>query len=88
MTIATEWERLAAAERQRHRRHWGRTPALDSEKPEKPYKPTVTVGTYNPKRLAEIKKMVRNGARNVDIANHLKISESSVRYWLQKYNIR
>lgn len=85
MSEATAWAELAKKERAAHRRQWGRqTPVISEKKPKVERK---RVGAYNPERLALVKEMVEEGFRTVDIANHLKISESSVRYWRKYYKL-
>jgi len=85
MSEATAWAELAKKERARHARQWGRqAPVISEKKPKKEHK---RVGAYNPERLAIVKEMVEEGFRTVDIAKHLKISESSVRYWRKYYNL-
>lgn len=80
------WAELAKKERAAHARQWGRQGAVFGEKrPKKTDRKRV--GAYNPERLALIKEMVEEGFRTVDIANELKISESSVRYWRRYYNL-
>ena len=84
-TKATAWAELAKKERARHAKHWGRQAPPVSEKKRKKTD-SKRVGSYNPERLALVKEMVKEGFRTVDIANELKISESSVRYWKKYYN--
>lgn len=86
MSEATAWEELAKKERAAHARQWGRqTPVISEQKPKKTDRKRV--GAYNPERLALVKEMVEEGFRTVEIANQLKISESSVRYWRKYYNL-
>ena len=86
MSEATAWAELAKKERAAHARQWGRqTPPISEKKPKK--KDRKRVGAYNPERLALVKEMVEEGFRTVDIAKHLEISESSVRYWRKYYNL-
>lgn len=84
-TEATAWAELAKKERARHARQWGRQALPISE--QKPKKERKRVGSYNPERLALISEMISEGFRPVEIANELKISESSVRYWKKYYNL-
>jgi len=85
-TEATAWAELAKKERARHAKQWGRqAPPVSEQKPKKTDRKRV--GSYNPERLALVKEMVEEGFRTVDIANELKISESSVRYWKKYYNL-
>jgi transposase-like protein len=86
MTTATAWAALAAEERKRHRRAWG---SIQEKNPSKPKKQTGrTVGTYNPERLALIKKLIGQGMNNAEVARAIGVSESSIRYWRVKYNIQ
>jgi DNA-binding NarL/FixJ family response regulator len=86
MSEATAWAELAKKERAAHARQWGRqSPVISEQKSKKTDRKRV--GAYNPERLALVKEMVEEGFRTVDIANHLKISESSVRYWRKYYNL-
>ena len=85
MTTATAWAALAAEERKRHRRAWG---SVQEKKEPKPKKQTRTVGTYNPERLALIKKLIGQGMNNAEVARAIGVSESSIRYWRVKYNIQ
>ena len=88
MTEATAWAELAAQERAAHRRKWGRHTPVESEKTPPPKNPKGRVGPYNPKRLKQIRKWVHQGKTTAWIARKLQISESSVRYWRVKYNLR
>ena len=81
------WAELARKERAAHARVWGRQGLVGDEKPKKK-EDRKRVGAYNPERLALVKEMVEEGFRTVDIANELKISESSVRYWRKYYNLK
>lgn len=83
MSIATAWLELAAQERARHNKTWGRIP----EKRKEVYIPKKRKGTRDPKRLELIKEMIREGFRTVDIAEELGVSESSIRYWRKHYNL-
>jgi transposase-like protein len=84
MSIATAWLELAAQERARHNKTWGRIP--EKRKDEK-YIPKKRKGTRDPKRLELIREMIREGFRTVDIAAELGVSESSIRYWRKHYNL-
>jgi DNA-binding NarL/FixJ family response regulator len=86
-TEATAWVELAKKERAAHARHWGRQGSMFGRERPKKKDERKRVGSYNPKRLALVKEMVEEGFRTVDIANELKISESSVRYWKKYYNL-
>jgi DNA-binding NarL/FixJ family response regulator len=88
MTIATAWAELAIQERAAHRRAWGRTSPVQSEKMPLPKNPKGRIGPYKPERLKKIRRWVRQGKTNAWIAQELQISESSVRYWRLKYNLR
>lgn len=88
MTIAVAWAELAKQERAAHRKRWGTIAQQDKQPKPKPKQSGRPQGTYNPERLELIKEMVREGFRTVDIANELGISESSVRYWKAKYELR
>lgn len=88
MTDATAWAELAAQERAAHRRAWGRHTPVESEKAPPPKNPKGRVGPYNPERLEQIRQWVRERKTNAWIARELQISESSVRYWRSKYNLR
>jgi DNA-binding NarL/FixJ family response regulator len=88
MTIAVAWAELAKKERAAYSRKWGTIAQQDKQPKPKPKQSGRPQGTYKPERLALIKEMVREGFRTVDIANELKISESSVRYWKAKYELR
>lgn len=85
MTIATAWAALAKQENAAYRKKWGTSLQQQKREQPKPKREGTRHGTYNPERLALIKEMVEEGFRTVDIANELKISESSVRYWKAKY---
>lgn len=86
MTTATAWAALAAEERKRHRRAWG---SIQEKKDPKTKKQTGRpVGTYNPERLALIKKLIGQGMKNAEVARAIGVSESSIRYWRAKYNIQ
>lgn len=84
MSEATAWLELAKQERAAHRRAWGTIPQQQAQ-PKKPYKPK---GTYNPERLALIKEMISEGFTNTMIAEELGVTDSSIRYWKNKYNLR
>jgi len=86
MTTATAWAALAAEERKRHRRAWGTVPENPKTKPKKQARRSV--GTYNPERLALIKKLIGQGMNNAEVARAIGVSESSIRYWRVKYNIQ
>lgn len=88
MTEATAWAELAIQERAAHRRAWGRTSPVQSEKMPPPKNPKGRVGPYNPERLKQIRQWVHQGKTTAWIARELQISESSVRYWRVKYNLR
>jgi DNA-binding NarL/FixJ family response regulator len=88
MTEATAWAELAAQERAAHRRAWGRTSPVQSEKMPPPKNPKGRIGPYNPERLEQIRKWVHQRKTNAWIARELKISESSVRYWRVQYNLK
>lgn len=88
MTTATAWAELAKQERAAHRKRWGTLAQQDKEPKPKPKQSGRPHGTYNQERLDLIAEMVREGFRTVDIANELDISESSVRYWKSKYELR
>lgn len=88
-TEATAWAELAKKERAAHAKHWGlRQGSLIGEEKPRKKEDRKRVGAYNPERLALVKEMVEEGFRTVDIANELKISESSVRYWKKYYNLK
>jgi len=86
MSIATAWLELAEEERKRHRRHWGTLEKHDIPKIKK--KSGRPVGTYNPERLALIKKLIAQGFNNAEVAREIGVTESSIRYWRAKYNIK
>lgn len=86
MSIATAWLELAKEERKRHRRHWGSLEKHDIPKIKK--QSGRPVGTYNPERLALIKKLIGQGLNNAQVAREIGVSESSIRYWRSKYNIQ
>lgn len=88
MTTATAWAELAKQERAAHRKRWGTIAQQNKQPKPKPKQSGRPHGTYNQERLDLIAEMVREGFRTVDIANELKISESSVRYWKAKYELR
>lgn len=88
MTTAVAWAELAKQERAAHRKRWGTLAQQDKEPKPKPKQSGRPHGTYNQERLDLIAEMVREGFRTVDIANELDISESSVRYWKSKYELR
>ena len=88
MTTAVAWAELAKQERAAHRKRWGTIAQQDKQPKPKPKQSGRPHGTYNQKRLDLIAEMVREGFRTVDIANELDISESSVRYWKSKYELR
>lgn len=75
---------LARSERNRHNAVVGRVPDPKITKE----KARVRKGTRDPKRLALIKEMVAEGFNNVEIAEAIGVSDSSVRYWRKYYNIR
>jgi len=83
MSIATAWLELAAQERARHNKTWGRIP----EKRKEESIPKKRKGARDPKRLELIREMIREGFRTVDIAEELGVSESSIRYWRRHYNL-
>ena len=87
MSEATAWAELAKKERAAHARQWGRQGAVIGDEKPKKKEERKRVGAYNPERLALVKELVEEGFRTVDIAEHLKISESSVRYWRKYYNL-
>ena len=88
MSEATAWVELAKQERAAHRKRWGTIAQQDKQPKPEPKQKGRPHGTYNPKRLALIKEMVREGFRTVEIADELGISESSVRYWKAKYELK
>jgi len=88
MSIATAWLELAKQERAAHRRKWGTLAQQDAKPKPKPKQAGRPLGTYKPERLALIAEMVREGFRTCDIAEELEISESSVRYWRAKYELK
>jgi DNA-binding NarL/FixJ family response regulator len=88
MTTAVAWAELAKQERAAHRKRWGTIAQQDKKPKPEPKQSGRPHGTYNQERLDLIAEMVREGFRTVDIANELDISESSVRYWKSKYELR
>ena len=88
MSEATAWVELAKQERAAHRKRWGTIAQQDKQPKPEPKQKGRPHGTYNPERLALIKEMVREGFRTVEIADELGISESSVRYWKAKYELK
>lgn len=88
MTTATAWAELAKQERAAHRKRWGTIAQQNKQPKPKPKQSGRPHGTYNQERLDLIAEMVREGFRTVDIAEELGISESSVRYWKAKYELR
>ena len=88
MTTATAWVELAKQERAAHRKRWGTIAQQNKQPKPKPKQSGRPHGTYNQERLDLIAEMVREGFRTVDIAEELGISESSVRYWKAKYELR
>jgi DNA-binding transcriptional regulator YiaG len=95
---ATAWMELAKKERAAHYKAWGyiqknkftqNTPRNKKDWKDNPRKREFKRrGTQNPQQLAAIREMRRNGLTMDAIATELKISEGSVRYWCQTYNIK
>lgn len=96
---ATAWMELAKKEREAHNKAWG---YIQKNKftqnshgkirdeinwNDNKHKPVKKRGTKDPERLALITEMRANGLSMNEIGIKLKISEGSVRYWCQTYNI-
>ena len=96
---ATAWMELAKRERQAHNKAWGHiqknkfTQNSHNKVRDKndwndnKHKNVKRRGTKDPERLALITEMRANGLSMNEIGIKLKISEGSVRYWCQHYNI-
>lgn len=96
---ATAWMELAKREREAHNKAWGHiqknkfTQNSHGKVRDKidwndnKHKPVKKRGTKDPERLALITEMRANGLSMNEIGIKLKISEGSVRYWCQTYNI-
>jgi DNA-binding transcriptional regulator YiaG len=97
---ATAWMELAKKERAAHHKAWGyiqknkftqnthepvRNKQDWNDNPRK--REFKRRGTKNPHQLKAIKEMRKNGLSMDAIATELQISEGSVRYWCQTYNI-
>jgi len=96
---ATAWMELAKKEREAHNKAWGYIQKNkftqnshgkvrdESEWKDNKHKQIKKRGTKDPERLALITEMRANGLSMNEIGIKLKISEGSVRYWCQTYNI-
>ena len=96
---ATAWMELAKREREAHNKAWGHiqknkfTQKSHGKVRDKndwndnKHKQVKKRGTKDPQRLALITEMRANGLSMNEIGIKLKISEGSVRYWCQTYNI-
>jgi len=97
---ATAWMELAKREREAHRKAWGyiqknkftqqtlTTQARHkTDWNENPKKKIKRRRVRDPERLVVIKQMRKDGLTVDAIANELKISEGSVRYWCRHYDI-
>lgn len=96
---ATAWMELAKREREAHNKAWGHiqknkfTQKSHGKVRDKNdwndnnHKQVKKRGTKDPERLALITEMRSNGLTMNEIGIKLKISEGSVRYWCQTYNI-
>jgi|GEM_PF-2821982 len=96
---ATAWMELAKREREAHRKAWGYIQKNkftqsshgivkdESDWADSKHKQVKKRGTKDPQRLALIREMRANGLSMNEIGIKLKISEGSVRYWCQHYNI-
>ena len=98
-SMATAWMELAKTEREAHDKAWGciqknkftqssrgivrdKSDWIDNKQ-----KKVKRRRPKNPERLALIVEMRANGLSMNEIGIKLKISEGSVRYWCQHYNI-
>jgi len=98
-SMATAWMELAKREREAHDKAWGyiqknkftkssRVRVRDkSDWNDNKHKKVKRRRPKNPERLALIVEMRANGLSMNEIGIKLKISEGSVRYWCQHYNI-
>lgn len=97
---ATAWMELAKKERAAHYKAWGyiqknkftqqtHGPQArhQTDWNDNPKKEIKRRRVRDPERLAVIKQMRKDGLTMDAIANELKISEGSVRYWCRHYDI-
>lgn len=93
--IAEKWLEIAKSERARiKKRDGGKQPDKPKNQYSNPsaksvYDPRMDkTRSYNPERYDQILNLVKKGLNNREIGRQLGISDTSVRYWKKRYNMK
>lgn len=93
--IAEKWLEISKAERARvKKRDGGKVPdnpknQYSTSSKKSVYDPRMDkTRSYNPERYDQILNLVKKGLNNREIGRQLGISDTSVRYWKKRYNMK